>query len=278
MVEVLNYRANETPFWNKLRIDPIEDDSGEVTHYLGFQSDVTERKRTEQLISLLDRVLRHNLRNDMNIVLGYADLARTASTDSQTNHIEQIHDAATGLLELSEQAQELEELARHERTPKRIHLDELLAEVVAEQQNKVPESTIDVNTDTNLAICAGSELHTAVSELVENALLHNSASQPWVGIEVQETDEWIELSVVDDGPGIDEMETDVIATGRETPLNHGTGLGLWLVNWVVTRYGGSFQIQARSDTAGTEATMSLPAIAPEQAVSDVVQPPTTLFW
>lgn len=276
-VEILNYRADETPFWNKLRVNPIEDDSGEVTHYLGFQSDVTDRKRTEQLVGLLNRVLRHNLRNDMNIILGYADLAQTATTDSQTEFIDQIHEAAEGLLDVSEQAQTLEELAQRERTPERIHPDELLTEIVATQRAQVPEATIDVELDTDLAVCAGRELNTAVSELVENALQHNSSSQPWVSIEVQQTGDWIELSVVDDGPGIDEMEIDVIATGQETPLKHGIGLGLWLVNWVVTRYGGSFQIQARPDTAGTEATIRLPAIAAGETVKDVAQPPTTLF-
>jgi PAS domain S-box-containing protein len=46
-VEILNYRKDGSPFWNRLSITPVEDDSGEVTHFIGIQSDVTTRRRAE---------------------------------------------------------------------------------------------------------------------------------------------------------------------------------------------------------------------------------------
>ena len=45
-VEILNYRKNGEPFWNQLNVAPVHDD-GELTHYLGFQTDITERKEVE---------------------------------------------------------------------------------------------------------------------------------------------------------------------------------------------------------------------------------------
>jgi PAS domain S-box-containing protein len=42
-VVLRNYRQNGTPFWNEVDIEPITDDDGSVTHYLGFQRDVSER-------------------------------------------------------------------------------------------------------------------------------------------------------------------------------------------------------------------------------------------
>ena len=47
-VELLNYRADGEPFWNLLTITPVRDDDGDVTHFLGFQRDVTERVRRER--------------------------------------------------------------------------------------------------------------------------------------------------------------------------------------------------------------------------------------
>lgn len=47
-VELRNYKQDGTPFWNRVAIAPITDDSGTVTHYVGFQEDVTDRKETEQ--------------------------------------------------------------------------------------------------------------------------------------------------------------------------------------------------------------------------------------
>jgi len=46
-VEVQNYRRDGTPFWNELTVAPVRDDDGEVTHYVGFQNDVTDRKTAE---------------------------------------------------------------------------------------------------------------------------------------------------------------------------------------------------------------------------------------
>jgi len=45
--EVRNYRKDGSMFWNQLRISPVRDDAGEVTHYIGIQTDISEQKRLE---------------------------------------------------------------------------------------------------------------------------------------------------------------------------------------------------------------------------------------
>ena len=59
-VELRNYRADGTAFWNRVRLAPVEDDDGAVTHYVGFQEDVTERvereAELERQTSLLDSI------------------------------------------------------------------------------------------------------------------------------------------------------------------------------------------------------------------------------
>jgi PAS domain S-box-containing protein len=44
-VELRNYRRDGEPFWNRVELAPIRDESGTVTHYIGFQTDVTRRRR-----------------------------------------------------------------------------------------------------------------------------------------------------------------------------------------------------------------------------------------
>jgi signal transduction histidine kinase len=90
----------------------------------------------------------------------------------------------------------------------------------------------------------------------------------------------VELVVADDGPGIPPVEAAVVDAMEETTVEHGNGLGLWLVNWIVTRYGGSFQLRPAgpSDAAtGTVATISLPGLDPADDPAAVVRPHTTLF-
>jgi len=56
-VQLLNYRKDGSSFWNRLSITPIRDASGEVTHFIGVQSDITEQKRTEEALQAANRNL-----------------------------------------------------------------------------------------------------------------------------------------------------------------------------------------------------------------------------
>ena len=59
-VEVRNYRKDGTPFWNELTIAPIHDEDGELTHYVGFQIDVTDRREaTEIAADRADKLSQH---------------------------------------------------------------------------------------------------------------------------------------------------------------------------------------------------------------------------
>ena len=58
VVEILNYRKNGEPFWNRLSITPIRDAEGVVTHYIGIQSDVTARRKVEDALRIANTELR----------------------------------------------------------------------------------------------------------------------------------------------------------------------------------------------------------------------------
>ena len=270
--EILNYRRDGSPFWNRVTITPIEDEGGEVTHYLGFQQDITDSKRSERLIGLLNRVLRHNLRNELTVIQGYADFIDDPPPD--TDIAASIRRPLDRLLALSETARELESYARQERYPVRLDLATVLPAVTAPLRESHPAATISATVETDRDICAGEELERAIEELVTNALEHDPDPETTVEITARDAGEWVEIEVRDDGPGIPPMEARVVETGEETDLQHGKGLGLWLVNWTATRYGGSFQV-AGDD--GTVATLRLPAITDDQSVEAVARRPTVLF-
>lgn len=52
VVELLNHRKDGAAFWNRLSITPVRDPAGRVTHFIGVQSDITNRKRAEEALSL----------------------------------------------------------------------------------------------------------------------------------------------------------------------------------------------------------------------------------
>ncbi|MFC6756920.1 PAS domain S-box protein [Halomicroarcula sp. GCM10025894] len=268
-VQLLNYRRDGTPFWNRVTVTPIEDESGTVTHYLGFQQDVTEQQRITRVVELLNRVLRHNLRNELTVIEGYTDFIDDPpeGMDIQAK----IRRPLRRLVSLSERARELENIAKTARDPDRIDPTDLLSGVADRHREG---TTVDVSVDTGRDICAGTELETAIGELVTNAVAHDPDDHTTVSLSARDEGKWVVVTVADDGPGIPPMEVAVVEAGQETPLEHGKGLGLWLVNWVVTQYGGSFQLSAED---GTIATLRLPAVADDQSVADAARRPTALL-
>ena len=249
-----------------------------MTHFLGIQADITEQKRWEKLFEVLNRVLRHNLRNDMGIISGHSGLLVDRGRGDAADLGGTIKEKSDGLIELSEKARTLEQTARREAEPTRIDPDALLTSVIESYRDDYPGTTFDVSVETDRDIYAGPEIEDAISELVGNAVKHNTATETRVTVSVCDEGDSLLLVVEDTGSGIDEMEANVISKGEETALEHGSGLGLWLVNWIVTRYGGSFQIEERDDDGGTRALVRLPGISEEERTADVEQRPTILFW
>ena len=62
VVEILNYRKDGTTFWNRLSITPVRNASGEVTHFIGVQSDVTARRLAEEGLRRSKEALELDLR------------------------------------------------------------------------------------------------------------------------------------------------------------------------------------------------------------------------
>lgn len=56
-VEILNYRKDGVPFWNRLSITPVRDAEGHATHFIGIQSDISVRKRAEDELRSTTREL-----------------------------------------------------------------------------------------------------------------------------------------------------------------------------------------------------------------------------
>lgn len=61
LVEILNYRKDGSSFWNRLSITPVRDEAGKVTHYIGIQSDITQRRRAEEELEKVNTQLMRSL-------------------------------------------------------------------------------------------------------------------------------------------------------------------------------------------------------------------------
>lgn len=247
-VELLNYRADGTPFWNEVSLTPVHGDDGTVTHFLGVQRDVTERKRREQAFAVLNRVLRHNLRNDLTVVAGHARLFADALDGPNAERATRVAETADDLAALGEKARELESAVTSDEAARPIDIGGIVRSVAGDLRTAFPDATVTVDVAGAHHAIGVSRIERALYELGENALEHGGST---VRFSVEREDEAVTVRIVDDGPGIPAMEREVLRTGRETPLRHGTGVGLWLANWVVTDVGGHLDVTGSDDTTVT---------------------------
>lgn len=109
-------------------------------------------------------------------------------------------------------------------------------------QRYCPGAEIDASLPETQLVTAYPLVASAVTNVIENAIEHNDSQPPEVAIESEEVyhdgTRHVALRVADYRPGIPERELGVLERGYETPLEHTSGLGLWLVQWIVTKSGG----------------------------------------
>ncbi len=224
-------------------------------------TDVTTLKQREIQLQVLHRLLRHNLRNDLNVVSGFADLlVEELETDRLVDFAERIASNVTDLIELSDTAKTIEDVASRQsldRDP--LAVDSMLSSLVVSTRAKHPEVSVSFTSDSSPVVAAGPHLRTAVNELLENAIEHNTADQPAVSLSVQQADGLVSITVSDNGEGIPDTEWKVVTgSSKISQLEHGSGLGLWLVRWVTEAYGGT--LERDSKTEGGTVSILLPAV------------------
>lgn len=223
--------------------------------------DVTGRDEHEQRLDVTQRILRHNLRNKMNVVRGWAELLDETADHEGSEAPRQIMDAADELIDLAEKTRQMVALGEHESTELTpVDLRKCLAVVLDGLRSDYPQATIECSVPAGVTLRLPDEevLSVAVENLVENAIEHNDAAEPWVEISAANTAEETRINVADDGPGIPETERVVLEAGVETPLAHGSGVGLWLTYWCVSHMGGEITFDSR-EPRGSIVTMTLPA-------------------
>ena len=256
--QLLTRSGERVPY--RLSLGPVTD-GDRVVGAVGVGEDLTEASLREERLAVLTRVLRHNFRNDLNVVTGFTGRAIEAVDDPDlVTELERVVDTAERLLRLGETSRKVERLLSQRPSPRPVALAPAVDAALESLDPAVrARAAVEVDVPEDLAVSAVAFLPEAITELVDNAVRHNDADAPRVRISAAElpSESWTSLVVADDGPGIPPAERAVL-TGEETPLEHASGLGLWYVNWIVTAGGGSLDI-AESKAGGSRIELSLRA-------------------
>ncbi len=216
---------------------------------------ILERRR--QRLDVLNRILRHNLRNDLGVVLGYADMIRKGEASDPQNLAEIIHKRASTLVELGQSARETQDLMADVTEPEPVNVGRVLLDAVDDLSTEFPAVRFETDVPIPAYASAISGIDTALRNVCENACEYNDAETPYVDVSLALLgDDRLRITVADNGPGIPSYEIEVIERGHETALDHGSGLGLWLVQWVVDGSDGHLTVE-QAEPRGTVVTIEL---------------------
>lgn len=228
-------------------------------------------------LAFMNQLLRHDIRNDANVIQGYAQLLADR-TDEEFAELERIERKADHVAELTTVAGDLASSldAESEAT----ELEPALRDAIAAVRESFPDADIRYVGDADGVTVTGTPLLSSVfTNLIRNAVQHNDretpvvtvrsalrAANPAVGGSADasastdvsaSTDatagsdatagpgaDVAVVTVADDGPGIDPtVREDLFAPGKRHDASTGLGLGLHLVNTIVTDLGGSVAVE-----------------------------------
>jgi signal transduction histidine kinase len=216
--------------------------------------EITDRKRYENQLQVLNRVLRHNLRNDLTVVGGHLEVAAEQADDGVASMLDEAAGKIEDLLTTAETARRVQSTLEDSETVQQ-DLGSIVESFRSRVHGEYPAVTLDVSTPESLAVEATDALEDALWELVENACEHTGDS-PHVEIAVGHQAGLADVTISDDGPGLPEHERAVLETATETDLEHGSGLGLWLAHWVLEDAGGDLTF-AVDDGTTVRATLPM---------------------
>jgi K+-sensing histidine kinase KdpD len=140
----------------------------------------------------------------------------------------------------------------HTSTP----VKELITDVAATKRSANPQAEITVTLPEKPVGAVPSTVGEAFEEIIDNAINATCEKPPRIEIDVARDEDWAEIQITDNGPGLPSAEASVLETGEETQLIHGKGLGVWKVRMLIKQAGGNVAVTV-SD-AGTTISVQLP--------------------
>jgi signal transduction histidine kinase len=260
-----DFTTGSPPRHYEVRASPIQGEPGGTVGRLVTLRDVTERRRRERQLAVLNRVLRHDLRNDIAAIRTGAKILTDDPGNEQFVSI--VARKAAEMSDLIETIGEVEDsLEAGGPTVTELDLVQVIDDRVEVARHAYPDATVDTDHPASARVETTSLVSSVLDNLIENAVEHNDADEPHVRVSVTRVraDEqpYVEVRVADDGPEIPAHDRQALVRGDEASLERASGLGLWLVNWLVTESGGEVDYEP-NEPRGNVVVLRFPTATPD---------------
>lgn len=257
------YRPDDGTKAYDVSISRLTDIHRRTTGQIITLHDITDHLRQQQRLEVLNRVFRHNIRTSTQVIVGNADYLAThnseeSATKVQENarNIEEISDKIRTVLDVFEQGR---------KQTRAVRLGAILEKCIDVAGTEYPEVTIEAGLPDETVHVNGI-LEDVFRHVIDNAASHNTNQDPRVWVDVDAEGKYVEVSVSDNGPGINDEELALVEQGTETPLEHGTGIGLALIAWGTEIAGGSVTFD-ENESMGVTVTVKAPLLSSPESQS-----------
>jgi signal transduction histidine kinase len=235
---------------------------------VAYVQDLTAQKEYERQLKdqrdsleVLNQVLRHDIRNDLQVVTAYADLlVKECEDEAVKEYITTIQDSADHAVELTDTAREIADMmVSVTRDSQQVDLRSVLEKEVSEVQSAYPNAAVTYETTIpSVSVTATEMISSVFRNLLKNAIQHNDKPVAEVTVSATERDDMVTVRVADNGPGIpDNQKQAIFGKGERSLESAGTGIGLYLVETLVTEYGGDVWVED-TDPEGSVFSVELP--------------------
>jgi PAS domain S-box-containing protein len=278
VVTLRNYHKDGTRFWNELRLSPIFNSRGELTHFVGVQTDITERKEIElqrevmlrqaelQAAKLreVDRLksqflanMSHELRTPLNSIIGYSEILLDGDDgelpEEALEDMQIIHNSGRHLLAIINEILDLAKIESGQMalTRRATDLGEIAREVLEASQILIKTDDVELRCviEPNMPTLHLDpiRMRQVITNLVSNAV--KFTEKGCITLTYGCADQkHVFLEVSDTGIGMSEEDQKVIfeefrqVDGSSTRRAGGTGLGLTITRRLIELHGGEINV------------------------------------
>jgi PAS domain S-box-containing protein len=263
-------RKDGSRFWANVSVTVLREADGALRGFLKVTRDMTERREREQQLEhererleFMNRIIRHNLLNGMNVVDARAGLLSGHVDPAGAEHLETVQSRVQDMMDLIETMRSFMQVLTEEggEQTEPVALDPVLSAEVEKARNAYDGATVTYDPGPSVRVVGNDLLPEVFENLLSNAVQHNDSASPTVSVSVRVAGEEAVVEVADDGPGVDEAMQDAIFGKGEKGFNSpGTGFGLYLVQELVASYDGAIDVRNRPE-GGAAFTVRLPLAA-----------------
>jgi len=221
------------------------------------RNDLAKRK---EMVEVYDRLLRHDLGNDLQVIAGFSDALVTMETDDDqiTEYAGKIRQTSQSAAELIDSVGQTVKTLEREGEPEVRELEPILTGVVEDVRAKFDSLTVEYDPGGfEYEVYTGDLIDSVFSNVLSNAAVHNEGEVTVRLFAEEPGPDTVLIQVADDGTGIPEsIRDEILEMGQKGPDSDGTGFGLRLARTLVESYGGTVEVRD-SEWGGAEFRITL---------------------